>query len=165
MNFKKYLPFVAVIIFLIVLGFFLTGYNNSLKKTGENNIKYVKLENKSIQFVKIARQMIKVDLALTETQQEQGLSGRKSLADDAGMLFIFPQPSKYFFWMKDMNFPIDMIWFDENFKVIYIKKDALPSSYPKSFGPNVDNRYVLEVSANFSEKNNLKVGDKVEFLP
>jgi uncharacterized protein len=118
-----------------------------------------------VHFVKIAGQNVKVELALTPKEQEKGLSGRENLADDAGMLFVFKNPGKYSFWMKDMNFPIDIIWLNENFKVIYIKKNAEPSSYPDSFGSGVDSKYVLEVNSGFSEKNNLKEGDLVKFLP
>ncbi len=151
---KKILSFIVVVLFLSGLGFFLSSYNHSTKKIEENNIKYVK----------IAGEKLKVDLALTLVEQEQGLSGRKILAPDEGMLFVFSKPSVNYFWMKDMNFPIDMIWLDENLKVIYLKKEAQPESYPETFGPGVDNSYVLEVSAGFSEKNNLKEGDSIEFL-
>ena len=164
MNFKKEYYFVIVIFFIVILGFFLTNYNSSTKKITENNIKSVKVEDNSIKFVKIGGQTLKVDLALTPNTQEQGLSGRKSLANDEGMLFIFPQPGKYFFWMKDMNFPIDMIWIGEDQKIIYIKKDVLPESFPKTYGPQKNSKYILEVNANFCEKNNLKENDSVEFL-
>ena len=84
----------------------------------------------SIQYIKIAGQKIKVDLALNLKTQEQGLSGRKSLNQDEGMLFVFENNEPHFFWMKDMNFPIDMIWISNDLHVIYIKKNADPKSYP-----------------------------------
>ncbi|MCX6751552.1 MAG: DUF192 domain-containing protein, partial [Candidatus Nomurabacteria bacterium] len=91
--------------------------------------------------------------------QEKGLSGRKSLNEDQGMLFVFYKSEIYPFWMKDMNFAIDIIWIDEDFRVVFIKKNASTQSYPETFTPNQNARYVLEGSAGFSEKNNLKVGD------
>jgi len=154
MNSKNFYYFILVAIVLAIFCFLFIKNDNNFKKVGDNEVK----------FVKIAGQIVKVDLALTQKAQEQGLSGRKSLGEDEGMLFIFPKPSINYFWMKDMNFPIDIIWIDNNLKVIFIKKNAQPSSYPDSFGPGVDNRYVLEVSAGFSEKNNLKEGNRVEFL-
>jgi hypothetical protein len=119
------------------------------------------LEN--IKYVKIAGQDIKVDLALTSAEQEQGLSGRLNLNDNEGMLFIFPRSGNYPFWMKDMNFPIDMIWIGENLQVVYIKKDARPELYPETYGPERDAKYVLEVVSGFSDKNSLKEGERVEF--
>ena len=157
MKFKKYVSFVVVILFLGVIAFFLTNQNIFLPKID-------KINQNDIKFVKIAGQIVKIELALTHAEQEHGLSGRKNLEEGAGMLFIFLKPQKNYFWMKDMNFPIDIIWIDENFRVVYIQKNILPSSYPNSFGPTVDNSYVLEVLSGFSEKNNLKIGDSVEFL-
>ena len=74
--------------------------------------------------VKIAGQVIKVELAITPEARARGLSGRQGLTQDEGMLFVFDTPGKYPFWMKDMNFAIDMIWISEDSKVVYIKKDA-----------------------------------------
>ena len=143
--------FFIVIIFFIAL-IFLMGKNDN-----ERNIKYVKISGQSV----------KVELALTPIERERGLSGRSGLKENKGMLFVFPKSGNYPFWMKGMNFPIDIIWLDEERKIIYIKKDARPELYPESYGPDVSKayaKYVLEVSSGFSENNNLKVGDKVEFL-
>ena len=114
--------------------------------------------------VTLAGVKLKTEIVLTSEDQAKGLSGRKSLKDDEGMLFVFPQKGRYPFWMKDMNFAIDIIWINEDNKVIYIQKDAKPDSYPETFGPNEDARYVLEVPSSFSDKNNVKVGDRVEFI-
>ena len=117
-----------------------------------------------IKYVQIAGVSVKVDLALTPGEQEQGLSGRAGLDDNTGMLFVFNKPDKYLFWMKDMNFSIDMIWIDSKMKVIYIKKDAKPESFPESYGPDAPALYVLEVPDNFSDNNNLQVGDSAGFI-
>lgn len=121
-----------------------------------------------IRSVQISGQEVFVDLAITGEQKMQGLSGKTGLGEDEGMLFVFDTVGKYTFWMKDMKFPIDIIWIDgdlADLRVVYIEKNAKPESYPDVFSGTVDSRYVLEVNAGFSEKNNLKVGDKVEFLP
>ncbi len=124
----------------------------------------------SISQVEIAGKVLKIEIADTDAKRELGLSGHKMLTNDEGMLFIFDQPGRYAFWMKDMLFPIDIIWLaPQNIgevgisKVIYIQKNALPSSYPQTFGPNENSLYVLEVNSGFSEKNNLKIGDEVKF--
>ena len=145
--------FVAFLIIAVVFlaGFFLISH--SAKNLLPQDIKYVQ----------IAGQEIKVELALTEAEQNKGLSGRSELRDGEGMLFVFAKPGKYSFWMKDMNFPIDMVWLGEDLKVVYIKKNADPKLYPETYGPETDAKYVLEVVAGFSDKNNLKVGDSVVF--
>ena len=116
-----------------------------------------------IKYVKIAGQSVKVDLATTAPEQEQGLSGRTELGPNEGMLFVFDAPGKYSFWMKDMLFPIDMIWLAPDSRVVYVKKDARPESYPESFTPNEEAKYVLEVSSGFWERYNLQIGDRAEF--
>jgi uncharacterized membrane protein (UPF0127 family) len=122
-----------------------------------------KINLNKITTVSIAGQNIKVDLAITPAQQEQGLSGRQHLGDNQGMLFVFDHSDKYSFWMKDMFFPIDIIWIDENMKVVYIKSGARPELFPETYEPGRDSKYVFEVSSGFAEKNNLKVGDRVVF--
>ena len=113
--------------------------------------------------VEIGGKIINVEIADTNAKRELGLSGHAPLADDQGMLFAFDKAGKYPFWMKDMLFPIDIIWISEDYKIVYIEKKAQPSSYPATFGGQVDARYVLEVNAGFSEKNNLKIGDQIKF--
>ena len=118
----------------------------------------------SIRYVKIAGQEIKVEVASMPEERVRGLSGKRGLKEDEGMLFVFDRSGNYPFWMKDMNFPIDMVWIGENMKVIYIKENARPELYPEIYSPDKNAKYVLEVVSGFSQKNNLKVGDSVEFI-
>lgn len=141
---NKKLSFVAIAIFLII-GFFLINHD------------YV---NK---YVLIGGQKIKVDLVDTPETRAKGLSGRPSLFEDTGMLFVFDKPDKYAFWMKDMNFPIDIIWISGDQRIVFIKKDARPELYPEAYAPDMDAMYVLEVPAGFAEKYDLKFGDRVVF--
>ena len=60
--------------------------------------------------------------------------------------------------MKEMNFPIDIIWLDENLKIVAIKENAMTESYPEVFTPSTPARYVLEVPAGFVQKNKISVG-------
>lgn len=145
--------FLIIFIFVALIGFFVAHDDN-----------YEKIKTDRIKYAELAGIKIKVELALTQTQQEQGLSGRSELKENEGMLFVFDQPGKYYFWMKGMNFPIDIIWIGENKKIIYIKKNAEPDNYLETYGPDEEVKYVLETLAGFSDKNNLKEGDSVIFL-
>ena len=78
-------------------------------------------------------------------------------------IFVFDKSYKYSFWMKDMLFPIDIIWIGEDFSVVDITENAEPNSYPNLFTPREEALYVLEVNAGFSNEKGLKIGDKVEF--
>lgn len=103
---------------------------------------------------------ITAELALTPAQWQRGLSGRKELKSDQGMLFVFPEPSYQSFWMKDMKFSIDIIWIDENFQIVGIEKNLPPcgETCPTYESP-LPVKYVLEVKAGFSEREKLKEGD------
>ena len=164
---KKYITaFLIVIIFFLGVFLFVKHFSkNSIITTSPPVAVAETSEN--IKYVEIGGQKVKVDLALTDAEQEQGLSGRLSLSPDTGMLFVFNEPSKPLFWMKDMNFPIDMIWITPDMKVDYIKKDALPDLYPQTYGPSASDgeaEYVLETTSDLSDNNNLKIGDSVGFI-
>jgi uncharacterized membrane protein (UPF0127 family) len=113
--------------------------------------------------VEIGDKIINVEIANTNAKRELGLSGHAPLADVQGMLFVFDKSGIYPFWMKDMLFPIDIIWISEDFKIVYIEKNAQINSFPNTFGYDKEARYVLEVNAGFSDNNNLKIGDQVKF--
>lgn len=99
-----------------------------------------------------------LDMAKTMPAQELGLGGRDSLASTSGMLFIFDSPSNYGFWMKDMKFSLDIIWLDQNYKIIYIGHDISSITYPEVFYPGSPAKYVIEVNAGTAEKLSLKIG-------
>jgi len=92
------------------------------------------------------------------------LSNREKLAENQGMLFVFDHTDYHSFWMKDMRFAIDIIWIDENKKVVDITHNAEPESYPKIFKPSLPAQYVLEVNAGWAEEHRVKVGDLADFF-
>lgn len=102
------------------------------------------------------------DVSIMRTDEEltRGLSGTKNLPSGQAMLFEFSQDYKWQMWMKDMNYPIDMVWFNSNDKVVYMVKNAEPSSYPKTiFTPSLPARYVIEFPSGTIEKTGIKIGD------
>lgn len=102
-----------------------------------------------------------VTLADEQEERIQGLSGVHSLRDFQGKLFVFDTDDKHGFWMKDMLFPIDIIWINKDLEVVYIKEDVAPNTYPEVFGPPVDARFVLEMNAHFVSSLKVKVGDRL----
>jgi uncharacterized membrane protein (UPF0127 family) len=112
----------------------------------------------SSQFLSVGSAKIRIGIAQTEADRERGLSGRASLGADEGLFFIGDAPDYIGIWMKDMNFPIDVIWFDSDMKVIYIIPDMEPSSYPSVFYPKSLAKYVLEVNAGTVQNENIKIG-------
>lgn len=60
--------------------------------------------------VRVGAQTFNVDVAISPQERERGLSGRKSLTAGSGLWFVFPWPEQYGFWMRDMHFPLDLVW-------------------------------------------------------
>jgi len=105
-----------------------------------------------------------VEIANSDTDRVSGLSNRKALHNKTGLLFAFDRSGQQSFWMKDMLIPIDMIFFDADWKIVLIEQNLQPNSFPKIFGNNVKSQYVLEVNANESNIYNLEVGNQAIFI-
>lgn len=109
-----------------------------------------------------------VEIADTPATRTQGLSGREKLPENSGMLFFFDEPGDYGFWMKDMKFPIDIVWIRGN-TIAGLTENVAPEPGKNIFALTVhsppalvDN--VLELRAGAVGKYGFMVGDKVEVL-
>jgi M6 family metalloprotease-like protein len=106
-----------------------------------------------------------VVLATTLPSQERGLSGLPSLPRNAGMLFVFGHEDYWAFWMINMSFPLDSIWFNSARQVVWTEPDLKPCS-PSTcpvITPPVQSMYVLEVDAGFIAANHITVGTTFSF--
>ncbi|MDO8575927.1 MAG: DUF192 domain-containing protein, partial [bacterium] len=83
------------------------------------------------------------------------------LAADEGMLFVSPEDGGHAFWMKDMLFPIDILWISADGRVVYMAENVSPDTYPQSFRPDAPARYVLELPAGYAGAHGVSVGDVV----
>jgi|SRR3989344_2747255 len=106
-----------------------------------------------------------ISLEVMESLEEKstGLMFRDSLDENKGLLFVYNTPEKRGFWMKNVKFPIDILWLDKKNKVVYIERDV-PGCMGdcKVYYPDTEAYNVIEVNANFTLNNNIKVGDFVE---
>ena len=102
-------------------------------------------------------------LADTPEKRTQGLSGKAYLPANTTMLFKFDTPDTYGIWMKDMLFPIDIVWLDKNKMIVNLISSADPSTYPHVFYPPKDSLYVLELNAGLIKDRGLKLGDEILF--
>lgn len=151
---------VVIILFFIFLIRSIDFQSGLSEEREENQEELLKSQNPSLI---IGEKIVQIEIAEKNSERIRGLSGRESLSSDEGMLFVFSILDKHSFWMKDMNFSIDIAWLDENFEIIYIEDEVLPESYPETFGPSVQSLYVLEVVSNFFKENEIKVGDVLVF--
>ena len=110
-----------------------------------------------------------VDVADTPEKRFQGLSGRPVLEEGTGLLFIFSEERKHTFWMKDMRFPLDMVWISASCTVADITTDV-PQPPPDSadsvlptYSPSAPATYNLEINAGLAAASGLKTSDPVTF--
>lgn len=134
------------LIFLI-LPFILFGCSN----TGD----YIKINHTKINLIGIAD---------NDESAYLGLSFKESICDNCGMLFPFDNKQNHTFVMRDMMFPLDIIWIDEN-KIVKIDKNLPPEGhdFKNLYNSNQPVNNVLEVNAGFTDKKNIKVGDILEY--
>lgn len=116
--------------------------------------------------VTLAGREISFDLAEGLDEQRRGLGGQLGIEENQGMLFMFPIPDFPVFWMKDMNFSIDIVWIKGD-EVVDISANVqhepgVPDDLLKTYVPKVPADRVLELKAGWAERNGLKPGDKVE---
>jgi len=117
--------------------------------------------------IEINGQEISVLVADNILRWEKGLGDRKELGAD-GMLFIFPKTESHIFVMRDMRFPIDIIWIKQGM-IVDIASNVMtePTKKEAELTPYIardDSNWVLEMSAGGAQNLNLKIGDKVKMV-
>ncbi|MFC1687952.1 DUF192 domain-containing protein [Patescibacteria group bacterium] len=124
---------------------------------------YVKSITTRTTTVAIRTNIISAEIAETDSSRYKGLSGRDSVHQDRGMLFVFDEKDIHSITMRDMNIGIDILWIDEG-KIVYVVDNAVPpeeGQEPETYTPDIESIYVLEVSENYIETTGAAVGDFV----
>jgi uncharacterized membrane protein (UPF0127 family) len=105
---------------------------------------------------------VTVEVARTADELARGLMNRSSLAEDAGMLFVFPETDQHSFWMKNTLIPLDLIFIGEDRTVVGIVASAEPLTLePRT--TSRPSRYVLEVNGGWAARHGVAAGDRVTF--
>src|SRR3989338_1411714 len=156
---------IFILAILLLLAGWFSSMANKLTKAPELKIEAINKEkglaNPSQRYLKIGQAVFEIELADDQARRALGLSGRKFLPEGNGLFFIFEKPDLYPFWMKEMDFPIDIIWIDENKKIIDLTEDARPDSYPQTFVSKNPALYVLDVNAGTIKKYEIKIGEEI----
>ncbi len=103
------------------------------------------------------------EIAANDIARQKGLSGRPFIKSNQAMLFVFQKSDVYCFWMKDMRFPIDIIWVDSSKTIVGTTEQVLPSSYPKTFCSPNPVQYVFEISAGQVSAASVRPGQRINF--
>ncbi|SHO47472.1 conserved exported hypothetical protein [Nitrosotalea sinensis] len=121
--------------------------------------------------IKLDGKILDVQIAETDAQKVRGLMFQNQLPDDQGMIFVFNQEQIVPIWMLNMQFPLDIIWFDTNGNVVHIEKNVLPcKSALETATCTVQNadgkkaKYVLEVTGGFTDKFHITEGSKMQII-
>jgi uncharacterized membrane protein (UPF0127 family) len=108
-------------------------------------------------------QAYELEVATAPDEQAKGLGKRASLPLDRGMLFTFESSGVRCFWMKDMQFPLDIIWINDAHMVTHIERNVSPRTYPKAFCPPTAAQYVIELNAGQAARAQLYTGQQLNF--
>jgi len=165
---KKDLAVIAGLVLVIVVfiifgrgfstGQFLTQTSTDSAKTQQKESTQVVVKDLTIQ----------AKIADDPKKHQAGLSDFSSLSLNEGMLFVFDKSAAYVFWMKNVEFAIDIIWIDEQKKIVDIAPNIPPEPNKDEkeltrYKPKSDAKYVLEINAGLSSLHNLQIGDQVSF--
>jgi len=101
------------------------------------------------------------EIADTDAERVQGLSGRREVPPGYGLLFIFDRKERYGFWMKDMHVSIDIIWLADDGTVLAIDENVSPNTFPTPFYPPEPVSRVLETRAGEAKVQGWGVGSKI----
>jgi uncharacterized membrane protein (UPF0127 family) len=113
---------------------------------------------------------LEVQIADSDPRRVRGLMFQEQLPYDEGMIFVFAEPGLYSLWMLNMQFPLDMIWFDHDGNIVHIEKNISPCKTVveittcQSIVPDNDASYVLEVTAGFVDQNNITRDSKLTII-
>ena len=115
--------------------------------------------------IRLGKETLDVEIANTNRSRAQGLMGRTELAEGRGMLFIYKEPQRLVFWMKDTLIPLSIAFFDEDKSLINILDMDPPLANTliryRSTAPAL---YALEVPQGWFEKHGIESGAKFSFL-
>jgi uncharacterized membrane protein (UPF0127 family) len=108
----------------------------------------------------------RVITAVVADTPERGMYGymfHREVKEDEGMLFVYPESGSHPFWMKNTLVPLDIVWMDEAFNILYIEAPAKPCQADPcpSYGTPRLSRYVLELRAGTARREGLKPGDRL----
>ena len=119
----------------------------------------------TVSFVDAGSVMIDVEIADTEVERAMGLMFRSSIPDDKGMWFIFEKIAPQTFWMKNVSFPIDILFIDKDYVIRKIWNSVPPcmSDPCEFYQSGVEIKYTLETAAGFCEANGVEENQRVIF--
>ncbi len=159
---KTLLLITSILIFVALSSFFL--YRIAPTKDIRVGVSNYVL-HKNTPYLIINNERIDLLIADNDVKKEIGLGNKKNIKENEGMLFIYSNKEVRYFWMKEMLFPLDIVWINDN-KIIKIDKNLQPEGTvpEKRYSSSYPANYVLELNAGFCDANKINVGDNVRYF-
>ncbi len=157
--------------FIMVFTFLFTSPSSRASARGAGRI----TSDESIREIAIVRQSgrrnqrpdvlfrVSAEIAADRKAREKGLSGRERIAEDQGMLFVLEKGEPGAFWMKGMKFPLDLLYFDRQKRLIRILQTLQPCDICPRYPTPGDAAYVLEVGGGTAAKYDIVPGSSFVF--
>ena len=109
-------------------------------------------------------QHVKVEIARSDPERQRGLMYRQKLEPGRGMIFLFEQPQRLQFWMKNTYIPLDMIFIGADKRVVYVEENAEPLTTQARGPADEDSQFVLEVPGGWARAHGVERGVAVKFV-
>ena len=160
---KKYYFIAGILIAAIIILFVFPGI---LKKENNEEVYYMFQKEGELTIsdsTNVRKAVIDIEIADTDYDRQLGLMKRVSMEEKQGMLFIFPDDATQSFWMRNTLISLDMLFINSNKAIVTIHKNTKILS-DQSYPSTAPARYVLEVIGGFTNKHNIQVGDKIDWI-
>lgn len=166
-------PVLLYFVLFVAVGITMITLNQVRKRNLRNSVESGQVNRTTSQFTKEGElefidaddeliTKIDIEIADDDLQTQRGLMYRRSMRQNRGMLFIFPDSQERSFWMKNTLLSLDIIYLDENKEIVSISENAPPKS-EQSIWSEKPAKYVVEVNAGFVSQFQIKVGDRISF--
>lgn len=160
---KKVILILSIILlFVLGIAIYLDIYSEKdqvqTTATFTETISEITYKNEGYVVVKVGDAVVQAEVSKTQIEIATGLSGRETLDEGKGMLFVYSEPDYYGYWMPNMNFALDIIWLSADFVVVDVTENVTPESFPQTFKPLLPAQYVLEVPSGYAQKMNINIG-------
>lgn len=152
---------------LLGLGLFflvLSACKEEKKSVKQTEVMFTKEADLNIFKIATDSTVINLDIEIADTDYDiqTGLMYRSTMEPNQGMLFVFDDEEERFFYMKNTQIPLDIIYIDANKKIVSFQKNAKPFN-ETSLPSHVPAKYVLEVNAGMADAWSLKEGDSISY--
>jgi uncharacterized protein len=118
--------------------------------------------------VELKGHRFEIEIASDDASRERGLMFRDEMPPDHGMLFLFSEMQPRIFWMKNTHIPLDILYFDQTYKLVSMQQRVPPCHSPNNDCPQYPSigpaQYVLELNAGVADKIGVKIGDEVKVM-